>query len=111
MIELTYKEIDGLLYPDIDIGESRLQNLGRFGKARLEYLHSECFGYYRELMISGKLAEHCERYDTRGYELSEKLQKKYIERHPLPADDFMETVRIRTQARDWAEEVVKSYNM
>lgn len=106
MIELTYKEIDGLLYPEIDIGEKRLQNLGRFGKARWEYLYSQCFGYYRELLITGKLAEHCEGYDTRGYELSEKLQKEYIEKHPLPDDDFMETVRIRTQARDWAVEVV-----
>lgn len=44
----------------------RLRNLGRFGKARLEYLHSECFGYYRELLITGKLAEHCEGYDMRG---------------------------------------------
>lgn len=105
MIELTYKEIDGLLYLEIDIGENRLQNLGRFGKARLEYLHRECFGYYRELLICGKLAVHCEEYDTRGYELSEKLQKEYIEKHPLPDDDFMETVWIRTQARDWAEEV------
>lgn len=106
MIELTYKEIDGLLYPEIDIGENRLQNLGRFGKARLEYLHSKCFGYYRELMISGKLAKHCEEYDTRGYELSDKLQERYIEKYPLADDDFMEAVRIRTQARDWAEEVV-----
>lgn len=105
MIELTYKEIDGLLYPEIDIGESKLQNLGRFGNARLEYLYSQCFGYYRELLITGKLAEHCEEYDKRGYELSEKLQEKYIGTHPLP-DDFMETVWIRTQARDWAEEVV-----
>lgn len=106
MIELTYKEIDGLLYPEIDIGESRLRNLGRFGKARLEYLHSECFGYYRELLIMGKLVAHCEGYDKRGYELSERLQQEYIEGHPLPEDDFIGTVRIRTQARDWAEEVI-----
>ncbi len=111
MIELTYKEIDGLLYPEIDIGESKLQNLGRFGKARLEYLHSECFGHYREMLIMGKLPEHCEEYDKRGYELSEKLQAEYIEKHPLPDDDFMETVRIRTQARDWAEEVVENFTI
>lgn len=108
MIELEYTEIDGLMYPDIDIGESRLQCLGRFGKARLEYLHSNHFEYYRELLITGKLAEHCEVYDEKGYELSEKLQQQYIESHPLLYDDFMETVRIRTQVRDWAEEVIVS---
>lgn len=111
MIELTYKEIDSLLYPEINIGENRLRNLGRFGKARLEYLHKKCFEYYRKLLITGKLAEHCEEYDMRGYELAERLQEEYIEKHPLPDDDFMKTVRIRTKARDLEEEVVISYNM
>ncbi|MEG1779658.1 MAG: TnpV protein, partial [Oscillospiraceae bacterium] len=45
LMELEYVEIDGLLYPNIDIGESRLQNLGKFGKARLEYLHEKHFSY------------------------------------------------------------------
>lgn len=106
LMKLAYVEIDGLLYPNIDIGESRLQNLGKFGKARLEYLYNNNFGYYRELLITSKLAEHCEQVDEEGYELSEKLQRQYIDMHPLPDDDFVETVRIRTQARDWAEEVV-----
>lgn len=108
MIDLEYIEIDGLLYPNIDIEESRLKCLGRFGKARLEYLHSKHFEYYRELLIMGKLAEHCEGYDEKGYALLEQLQQTYIAKHPLPDDDFMETVRIRTQARDWAEEVIAS---
>lgn len=42
--------------PNINIGESRLQNLGKFGKARLEYLHQNNFDYYRELLITSKLA-------------------------------------------------------
>ncbi|MEG2059686.1 MAG: TnpV protein [Lachnospiraceae bacterium] len=78
--------------------------------ARLEYLHEKHFAYYRELLITNKLAEHCEQYDTKGYELFEKLQQQYIDKHPLPDDDFMETVRIRTQARNWAEEVVLQVN-
>lgn len=106
LMELEYVEIDGLLYPNIDMGESRLQNLGKFGKVRLEHLHQNNFVYYRELLITSKLAEHCEQADAEGYKLSEKLQQQYIEKHLLPDDDFMETVRIRTQARAWAEEVV-----
>ncbi|MEG2164629.1 MAG: TnpV protein, partial [Bacteroidales bacterium] len=78
----------------------------KFGKARLEYLHEKHFSYYRELLITNRLAEHCEQYDTKGYELLEKLQQQYIEKHPLPDDDFMETVRIRTQARAWMKEIV-----
>lgn len=106
LMELEYVEIDGLLYPNIDIGENRLQNLGKFGKARLEHLHNNNFVYYRELLIASKLAEHCEQVDAEGYALSEKLQQQYIAKHPLPDDDFVETVGIRTPARAWAEEVV-----
>lgn len=90
----------------IDIGENRLNNLGKFGKARRAYLHEKHFMYYRELLITGKLAEHCEGYDKRGYELSEKLQQKYLKEDSLPDDDFMETVKMRTQARDWGEEII-----
>ena len=39
-------------------------------------------------------------------ELSEKMQQQYIEAHPLPVDDFLETVRIRTQTRDIADDIV-----
>lgn len=106
MIELTYKDVEGLLHSKIGIGKNMLQNSGRFGKARLEYLHSQCFVYYRELLITGKLVAHCEKHDKRGHELAERLHEEYIERHPFPDDDFIEIVRRREQARDWAEEVI-----
>ena len=109
LIELGYEErADGLLYPIIDIGEDRINQLGKFGKARLACLHEKHLEYYRELFFTGKLAEQCEDYDNRCYELSEKLQQEYLKKNILPDDDFMETVRIRTQARDWADEIVLS---
>lgn len=107
LIELEYYEKDGLLYHKLEInGADKLNQLGKFGKARLAYINEKHFEYYRELLFTGKLAEHCEDFDNSGYEQSEKLQQKYLEKHLLPDDDFMETVRIRTQARDWADEVI-----
>lgn len=105
--EFEYTEIDGLLYPNIEIdGKAELDGLGKYGRLRLIYLHEQKPEMYRELLLTGKLAEHCQEYDERGYELSEKLQGAYIEKYPLPNVDFMETVRIRTQAMEWAEEIL-----
>ena len=108
LIELEYEErADGLLYSKLEIdGVDRINQLGKFGKARLAILHEKHFGYYRELLLTGKLADHCEDYDNRGYELSEKLQQEYLGKNDIPVDDTMERVRIFTQARDWAEEIV-----
>lgn len=59
-IELTYTEIDGLLYPNIEIeGRELLDNLGKYGTLRLRYLHEYKPEIYRELLFTGKLAEHC----------------------------------------------------
>ena len=49
VVNLEYEEIDGLLYPRIDIAEDRINQLGKFGKARLCYLHEKKFEYYCQL--------------------------------------------------------------
>ena len=107
IIELEYEErADGLLYPILDMGTEKLHQLGIFGTAKLEYLHSEKFEYYRELLLLGKLAEHCEEVDERGYEQSEKLQQHYLSKYDLSAIGFEETYALRTQAKQWAEEIM-----
>ncbi len=108
LIELEYEErADGLLYPIIDIGESRLRQLGKFGNARLDYLHSEKFEMYRELLLTGKLAEHCEGYDEKGDEMYEVLFQKYLKQNPPPSgEDFFERLAVFEQADKWADEIV-----
>lgn len=54
IIDLEYIEIDGLLYPNIEIGGSEVLNtLGKYGRLRLEYLHGFKQEMYRELLFSG----------------------------------------------------------
>ena len=107
LIELEYEErADGLLYPILDIGTDRLQHLGVFGKAKLEYLHSEKFETYRMMLLDGTLADHCEQVDERGYEQSEKLQQHYLSKYNLSVLGFEETYALCTQAKLWADEIV-----
>lgn len=57
--EFEYTEIDGLLYPNIEIDDkSELDNLGKYGRLRLKYLHEHKPGMYWELLLTGKLLEN-----------------------------------------------------
>ena len=77
-IELDYIEIEGLLYPNIEIGgQELLDDLGRYGILRLRYLHEHKPELYRELLLTGKLTEHCDSVDNAAFELSEHIRADY----------------------------------
>lgn len=83
IMDLEYIEIDGLLYPNIEIeGSELLKNLGKYGCLRLEYLHGFKQEMYRELLFTGKLAEHCATVDMRAFELSERIRADYLKQPP-----------------------------
>ncbi len=105
--EFEYTEIDGLLYPNIEIdGKSELDNLGKYGRLRLSYLHERKPGMYRELLLTGKLAEHCAKIDKAAFEMAEHIRSDYLSAHPMPEDDTLERIRISTQAQMIADEIV-----
>ncbi|HVI40834.1 MAG TPA: TnpV protein [Anaerovoracaceae bacterium] len=107
--KFEYTEIDGLLYPNIEIdGKAELDNLGKYGRLRQNYLHEQKPGLYRELLLTGKLAEHCTAIDIAAFELAERIRADYLETHPMPEDDTMERIRISTQAQMVADEIVSA---
>ena len=105
--EFEYTEIDGLLYPNIEIGgKDELDNLGKYGLLRLEYLYERKPGMYRELLLTGKLAEHCASIDKTAFELAERIRADYLRKHPMPEDDTMERIHLSEQAQEIADEIV-----
>ena len=106
-IELDYIEIDGLLYPNIETGMEHSEgDLGKYGILRLRYLHEHKRSLYRELFLTGKLAQHCKAVDIAAFEQSEQIQAAWLETHPIPLEDTLERVRLRTQAQMLADEIV-----
>lgn len=102
-----YIETDGLLYPNIAIDDpEKLNDLGKYGRLRLQYLKLQKPWVFRELVIQGQLAEHCGQIEKQANRLSETVQESYIKRHPLPDDDFWERLAICTMAQMVANEVV-----
>lgn len=91
MAELAYMEINGLLYPDIKIDDEELLNdLGKYGELRLKYLYEHKPKVYSELLIMGKLAQHCTEISKVAFERSEQIQLAYLEAHSISTEDFWE---------------------
>lgn len=75
MIEITYTEIDGLLYPNIETGLENIEaSLNKYGLQRLRDLHEHKPERYRELLLTGKLAQYCKAIDIAAFEQSEQIQ-------------------------------------
>lgn len=107
MLNLEYVEINGLLYPNIETGMENLESdLSRYGILRVRYLHEHRREMYRELLVTGKLAEHCKAIDKTALERSERIQEDWPGVHPMPLEDTQERIRLRTQAQVIADEIV-----
>ncbi|WP_394522800.1 TnpV protein [Lacrimispora sp. JR3] len=105
--EFEYTEIDGLLYPNIEIdGKDKLDNLGKYGRLRLNYLHEQKLGMYRELLLTGKLAEHCMVIERTAFDMAESIRADYLKLHPIPQEDTMERVRLCELAQEIEYEIV-----
>ena len=106
-IKINYTEIDGLLYPDLEIENNELLNsLGKYGTLRLRYLYEYKPEMYRELLLTDKLAEHCGSIDNAAFERAECIRSDYFKENPMPKEDTMERIRLSTLAQQIADEVV-----
>lgn len=107
MIKLTYTEVNGLLYPDLEQDDAELYNeLGKYGNARLKYLHRHKPEMYRELLLTGRVARHCANIEQSAFEMAERIRVQYLERNPPPPEDTMARIQAFTQAQAVADECV-----
>ena len=105
--EFEYVEIDELLYPNIEIdGKAELDGLGKYGRLRLIYLHEQKPEMYRELLLTGKLAEHCMVIGKTAFDMAERIRADYLKAHPMLEENAMERIRLSTQAQMIADEIV-----
>ena len=109
IMDLEYTEIKEVLYSNIVVENSdTLDNLGKYGCLRLEYLHGYKQEMYRALLFSGKLAEHCAEIDHSAFERAELIRADYLKQHPMPETDAMERIAISEQAQTIADEIIKA---
>ena len=107
---ITYKEVDGLLYPNIQMptGQSEeLKRLGKYGRMAMKYLKEMEPQRYKTLFRFGKLAEKMQEVEKEANELLDMLTEQYLAKHkPKDPSSTMEMWKLREQAKMQAEEVV-----
>lgn len=61
---------------------------------------------YRELLLTGKLAEHCISIDKTAFKKVERIRLEYLKTRPMPLEDTMERIRLSEMAQEIADECV-----
>src|SRR5574344_746723 len=105
---LTYHEVDGLLYPDIQMPEEQnLTNLGKYGRMAVKFLKENEPARYKTLYRFGMLEEKMKEVDEEANSLLDQLMENYLMKHkPQNPSSTMEMWKLREQAKMQAEEVV-----
>lgn len=107
--EMTYKEVDGLLYPQIEMPDETedLTKLGKYGRMAMNYLKENEPARYKTLMRFGKMYEKMSAVEEEANQLYDQLEMQYLAKHkPQNPSSTMEMWKIREQAKMQAEEDV-----
>ncbi len=101
---------DGMLYPDLAIGDKDPRPIGKWGRMHMKYLEAEHPGLYERLILNGTLDRHLADANERTVSMLERLSEQMAaqegiteslkEAHPLEWVSRMNSIRSR------AEEVI-----
>ena len=104
----TYKEMDGLYYPDIEI-EDVSRFCGKYGDMWKKYMMENYHVRYRILMLDGKLSEIAMEVNEEVYEMIDSIEKRYFEKHKLQnSASTIEMWQVREMIKTVAEETILS---
>ncbi|TYA14745.1 TnpV protein [Paenibacillus faecis] len=107
---LTYREVDGLLYPNLQISnqpEADEQPLGRYGRMALNYLRNHHPQRFLILQMQGDLMKKMHQVEQEAQTKMEQLTEQLLRLRPLPqTDDTLERTRHLNQIKETAEELI-----
>lgn len=64
---------DGMLYPDLAIGDKDSRPIGKWGRMHMKYLEAEHPGLYERLILKGTLNRHLADANERAIRMLERL--------------------------------------
>ncbi len=82
----TYREENGVFFPNLELPEQPNVSIGKYGQMRLDFLKKHCRGTYTTLLTEGRLAEHLANTDEEARSMvdsltSELAKKQGIDEH------------------------------
>lgn len=106
LLNLTYTEKDGQLYPNISV-ESGAEPLGRFGRQWTENLRKRHPQRFMTLRMQGKLNETAAQVEREALERQEAMYQQLLAKDPPPqTEDTLAKARHLNSLRHMAEEVI-----
>ncbi len=108
-LNLSYREQDGMLLPNIQISNCTEDNrlLGRYGRMALSYLRDNYSNRYTALKMDGSLMEIMHRIQREATEQIERLTQQMLMDAPMPVtDDILERTRHLNDLKNMAEETI-----
>ena len=108
--KLTYTNINGINYPNLQLPEQKTVTIGKYGHLRLDYLKKHRRGTYTTLLTTCKLNEHLAEVDAeatqRVRELTEAFARVDGINERLKAINSLQWAREMNNCKARAEEIV-----
>lgn len=110
--KIEYEKIGDFYLPKVSFPaeDDNLENIGKYGLLRPEYLKEHKKGYYTFLMINGSVPFELRQIDSAANEKLKKLIKQMAEEEnineELKAKNQMEWVQAMNSIKNRAEEIV-----
>ena len=109
-MEITYKEKNGQMIPELTMPRQPQEKIGKYGRMRRTFLKDHRKGLYNSLLLNGKLTEHLIGVDAECRERLETLLPQMMRQEgvdeALKARDQMEWVRRMNSIQNRAEEIL-----
>lgn len=107
---ITYTEINGILYPDLKLENETNYNIGKYGSLHESFIQNNKQEPWFSLTANGELNEYLHNIDVAAYEMLDQLMKSYIKQYNITEElkqaNQLEWVRLMNMAKLMAEEVV-----
>ena len=106
----TYREENGIFYPDLALPQQTNYLIGKYGKLRLDYLKKHRRGTYTALLTSCRLNQHLYKSEQEAKRqidfILSRLVKELGITEELKATDPLRWTREMNSAKQSAEELV-----
>ena len=104
---VTYREENGLFYPNISCEEDKDIDTGKYGDIWMAYLKEKLPERYRHYRMGGELRSKASEINEEAYEMLYGIMATYLATHIAnDPKSTMENWKLREQAKTVAEEVV-----
>lgn len=109
----TYRREVDYLIPNLELPESEdKREIGSYGRQHLEYIKKHHYGFYYQMLTSGKLNSYLSDINKQAEEMYHRLIKEMAEKQgvmeTLKAEKLWEWIGLMNNIQAYAREVVNS---